>query len=222
LDKFITKVFANKKIDYDKSKEFGFDFVGGEYVFTTFLMEKQFKLTIKVVENEIITEIFDISNDEPYTLFLVESATGSFVNEVRAKYEKVLNEVADFCCENFIFKSGIAQEVIKYIKEKYGDELEFLWKKFPETAIWRRKDNKKWYGALMTLNKSKLGLESNEKVEIIDLRASVEDVENLVDNVKFFSGYHMNKKHWLTICLDGTVQLNQIFLMIDKSYELTK
>ena len=33
-------------------------------------------------------------------------------------------------------------------------------------------------------------------------------------------GYHMNKKHWNTITLDGTIPPREIFAMIDHSYEL--
>jgi predicted DNA-binding protein (MmcQ/YjbR family) len=34
------------------------------------------------------------------------------------------------------------------------------------------------------------------------------------------SGYHMNKKHWNTINLDGTVPDKQVFSWIDHSYDL--
>ncbi|MBR1680176.1 MmcQ/YjbR family DNA-binding protein, partial [bacterium] len=54
----------------------------------------------------------------------------------------------------------------------------------------------------------------------IDLRASTEEIENLVDNKKYFSGYHMNKKHWLTIILDGSVPIEDIYNRIDSSYNL--
>lgn len=33
-------------------------------------------------------------------------------------------------------------------------------------------------------------------------------------------GYHMNKKHWNTVTLDGTVQSAKIFEWIDTSYKL--
>ena len=33
-------------------------------------------------------------------------------------------------------------------------------------------------------------------------------------------GYHMNKKHWNTIILDGTVPSRLIYELIDHSYEL--
>jgi len=33
-------------------------------------------------------------------------------------------------------------------------------------------------------------------------------------------GYHMNKRHWNTIILDGTIPDAEIFSMIDDSYQL--
>lgn len=33
-------------------------------------------------------------------------------------------------------------------------------------------------------------------------------------------GYHMNKKHWNTVIIDGTVPDNEIFSWIDHSYDL--
>jgi predicted DNA-binding protein (MmcQ/YjbR family) len=33
-------------------------------------------------------------------------------------------------------------------------------------------------------------------------------------------GYHMNKKHWNTVTLDGSIPPKEIFAMIDHSYDL--
>jgi predicted DNA-binding protein (MmcQ/YjbR family) len=33
-------------------------------------------------------------------------------------------------------------------------------------------------------------------------------------------GYHMNKKHWNTVLLDGTVPAREVYAMIDHSFEL--
>ncbi len=35
-------------------------------------------------------------------------------------------------------------------------------------------------------------------------------------------GYHMNKKHWNTIVLDGTIHNSLIFELVDHSYDLVK
>jgi predicted DNA-binding protein (MmcQ/YjbR family) len=33
-------------------------------------------------------------------------------------------------------------------------------------------------------------------------------------------GYHMNKRHWNTVILDGSISDEEIFSMIDDSYDL--
>ena len=33
-------------------------------------------------------------------------------------------------------------------------------------------------------------------------------------------GYHMNKKHWNTVIIDGSIPKNEIYKMIDESYSL--
>ena len=35
-------------------------------------------------------------------------------------------------------------------------------------------------------------------------------------------GYHMNKKHWNTVIVDGTLSTKQLLQMVDDSYELVK
>jgi predicted DNA-binding protein (MmcQ/YjbR family) len=35
-------------------------------------------------------------------------------------------------------------------------------------------------------------------------------------------GYHMNKKHWNTVILDGSVPDREVFAWIDHSYDLVK
>lgn len=86
----------------------------------------------------------------------------------------------------------------------------------------RRKDNKKWYGALLTVSRRKLGIDSDEIVEIIDLREEPDVLEKLIDNTRYYSGWHMNKKHWFTVVLDGSVLPDEIFRRLDKSYMLAE
>lgn len=35
-------------------------------------------------------------------------------------------------------------------------------------------------------------------------------------------GYHMNKKHWNTVIVDGTLSTKQLLEMVDHSYDLIK
>ena len=122
-----------------------------------------------------------------------------------------------------VFDSPQAQEVIAYVRKKYGDELEFLWQKFPKNAIWRNKDNQKWYAALLAIPRNKLaGQTSEEKVEIIDIRFQKnEALEFAESNDNVFPGYHMNKNNWITIILDRSMATEQIVELLDQSYRIS-
>ena len=146
---------------------------------------------------------------------------GSFVGNVRQEYEKVLNDVIKNCTSKENFSSNQTKEVINYIKKKYGDELEFLWEKYDNNAIWRNKKNNKWYGVLMTIPENRLKGDSDEEVEVIDLKCDKEKIDTIIDNKSIFLGYHMNKKSWITIILDGSVSLGIITDYIDDSYDLS-
>lgn len=214
-------VFLHKKPNFEKLKDFGFEKINNNYLFETELNEIQMRLCVSVAENgEVGTKVFDISSGDEYTLYKVPSAVGAFVGQVREEVSGVLLRISEDCFEEEIFKTDGAKAVIVYIKEKYGDDFEYLWEKFPDNAVVRRKDNKKWYAALLTVKSEKLGLESGEILEILDIRADSEDIRSLADNEKIYPGYHMNKKHWITVILNGTVSDCEVFELIDKSYEL--
>lgn len=214
--------FKNKTANINKLLKYGFEFVGGKYVFQTAIMDGQFRLTATVEGDEICAELYDVAAEDVYTLHLVEGAVGAFVGRVRTEYEQTLRDIEQNCFETDVFKQNFTREILNYAKEKYGDEPEYLWEKYPEYAVLRRKDKRKWYAALMKIPQSRLGLDGDEIVEIVDLRFDVDELPSKIDGVGYFAGYHMNKKHWITILLDGSVPLEEILDYVDKSYVLAK
>ena len=219
----ITNFIKDKKIDFKKLEEFGFKLKDNSYYYDIFLLNNQFKMTIKInLDNSIFTEIIDIETNEPYVLHLLEMKRSGYSEKVYKEYSEVLEKIQKECFKDERFKANYTKEIIDYINNKYGDKLEFLWEKYPKNAVIRRKSTKKWYAAILTISKRKIGLNTDELVEIINLHSSQEEIEKLIDNKKYFPAYHMNKKHWCTICLDGTVELKEIYKLIDISYELAK
>ena len=217
----IKRIFQYKSVNLEKLTAYGFSKKSDIYSYHAVLPDSGFDITVNVTaQGEVTASVMDTALNEPYTLHLVDGAVGSFVGGVKLEYEQILTEIADQCFEPEIFQSRQAKEVIAYVKEKYGDELEYLWKKSPNNAIVRRKDKRKWYAAILTVSRRKLGFDSDEIAEVLDLRMKPEEVEKSVDGQKFLPGYHMNKKHWITICLDGTVSLEEICALIDESYKL--
>ena len=213
----------DKKIDLKRLEKFGFKLKENSYYYDIFLLNNQFKMTVKInLDNSIFTEIIDVETSEPYVLHLLEMKRSGYSEKVYGAYSEVLEKIKKECFEDEIFKTDYTNEIINYIKNKYGDELEFLWEKSPKNAVIRRKSSNKWYIVILTISKRKLNLDSDEIIEVINLHNTVEEIKKLIDNKKYFPVYHMNKKYWCTICLDGTVELKEIYKLIDISYELAK
>ena len=218
----IKDFIKNKKINFKKLKEFGFELIDNSYYYHTPLLKNQFKMSVKIsLDNSIFTEIIDTETNEPYVLYLIENRSG-YSEKVYKAYSEVLEKIKKECFEDEIFKANYTKEIVAYVKNKYGDELEFLWEKSPKNAVVRRKSSNKWYAVILTIPKRKIGLESDEVIEVINLHNIQKEIEKLIDYKRYFPAYHMNKKHWCTICLDGTIELKEIYKKIDISYELAK
>lgn len=222
MDRFLQQILSDRRADPEKLRAYGFRETDGAYLYEQPILDGAFTLRVRVRADGADACLIDAATDEPYTLFLVEDAQGSFIGEVRAAYCDALSAVAEACFAKTVFQSGYSESVIEYARNTYGDELEFLWEKSPKNAILRRKDNRKWYAALLTVSKSKLGAFPDEEIEVLDLRAAPEAIPDMVDGKRVFAGYHMNKKHWITLPLDGTLPAEEICAMLDTSYALAK
>lgn len=217
------KYFKNKTPNFKKLISYGFVKNKDFYIFSQSIIDGEFKVIIKIYDNlNIKIETIESSTGEIYTLHLLEGVTGSFISKIKEEYNNILNNIAENCFEPDIFKSSTTKMLINYIENKYSNQPEYLWEKFPENAIFRRKDNRKWYAAILTVKRNRLGFDSDEVVEIVDLRASKEDVPNLIKKDNIYPGWHMNKKSWITIILDGSMDFNEICNFVDISFNLAK
>lgn len=219
--RMIVKELEKRKIDYDCLLKFGFVFSNGIYRYEKDILNKEFKVIVEVKNNEMISKLIENAINDEYLMVDVETSVGKYVGKVRDEYNLVIEDIVNNCTYKDVFKSKQAIEIISYIKEKYNDDLEFLWEKFDDNAIWRNKKNNKWYGVLLTISENKIGINSNKIVEIIDLRYQKESIDMIIDNKKVFPGYHMNKKNWITIKLDDTISILEIYKLIDNSYEIS-
>ena len=111
------------------------------------------------------------------------------------------------------------EEIFEYVKKQYGTIPEYLWSSSPDSAGLRH-HNGKWYAVIMNLERSKLGLDGDDTVEIIDVKCDPEMTGMIIQTYGFLPGYHMNKQHWITILLDGTVGESKILDFLDMSYDL--
>ncbi len=124
------ELFAKKTLNIEKTLLFGFVKDGNKYKYGVDILDGLFHLrTVILSDGSIDTTLIEKETGEEYVLYKTNSV-GSFVGDVRKAVETVLVQVAEKCYDIEIFKSPQARQVICYVQENYGDELEFLWKSF--------------------------------------------------------------------------------------------
>lgn len=113
------------------------------------------------------------------------------------------------------------QELQRYISEVYSTAPEFPWIKYPNYAVFRHQNNQKWFAAILEVPKSKLGLQGEGTLEIVNLKCDPAMVGSLRSEPGFFPAYHMNKENWISIALDDSVQGSKIKALLEISYDIT-
>ena len=113
-------------------------------------------------------------------------------------------------------------ELEVYLTDTYGTTGEHLFARYPGFQVFRRGGNKKWFAVLMDIPGEKLGLMRDGEISVVNLKCDPRFIGSFRMEQGIFPGWHMNKSHWITVALDGTVEDNKIRFLADMSYELTK
>ena len=213
------EVFKRTNVNFKELEKYGFKKNKDNYVFEKQFLNNDFKAIITIDNKGIISgKVIDLQVDEEYTNIRTEM-TGEFVNKVRESYKDILIDIRNHCFENNFFISEQANRINKYIKEKYSNDPEFLWEKFPGYGVYRNEKNNKWYGIIMNLDLSKLG-DGTGEVEIINVKLNESKIQKLLKQKGFYKAYHMSKIDWISIVLNDTLKDEEIISLIDDSYNL--
>lgn len=216
----VNKLFYGRKPHAEKLKKFGFGYVGGKYIYCEDILNGLFKISVTVEEDGgVSASVYDNEAEDNYYLYAVDGAEGTFVGAVRAEYDRVLSAISENCFTPAeVYREATAKAVIAYAESRYGTGLEFLW--HDENSVMRRPDNRKWFMAVLPVKRALLGIGGEGKIEAVNLMAPPEEIERLIDGEGFFPAYHMNKKSWITVALDGRVPAERVCAMVETSYNL--
>ena len=120
-------------------------------------------------------------------------------------------------------KESQASNITAHIRDEYGAEPEFLWpERYPTYCIFRHGGNKKWFALIGRIEWKSLGRDGKELVDIINLKFDNGQALDFAENTPgVYPAYHMNKNHWITIALDGTLSNEMVMELVKKSYLLT-
>ena len=114
------------------------------------------------------------------------------------------------------------RELADYLMEHYNTIGEYLFARYPNFQVFRHAGNKKWFAVLMNIPKKNLGLSGESEMSVVNLKCDTRLISCFRMEPGIFLGWHMNKAHWLSVALDGTVEDEKIRFLVDMSHELTK
>ena len=113
-------------------------------------------------------------------------------------------------------------ELLSYIEETYAAAGERPFAKDPATCVFRHASNRKWFAVIMEIPRAKLGLSGGGEIAVLNVKCDTRLIGLFREERGIYPAYHMNKAHWLTVALDGTVEDDKIKFLLDMSYDLTK
>ena len=197
-------------IEKDGNYQYQFDIDNGNI--SCILLINNQDIEIKVIDNEFNDEVIGYKNPNLHTKYLIE---------LRNKIDEQLIIIRDNCFKKNYFIFPTANLITDYIKEKYQSEPAFLWESYPDCGVFKKKNNK-WFGIIMNVDYKKIDQERNGEIEVLNVKINPADLNNLLLIDGIYLAYHMNKKYWISIVLDGRVNDQIIKDLIDKSYKLIK
>lgn len=213
------KIFNKSNFDFNKLINYGFIKEKEQWVFSENIIEDTFKIVISVdAEGKIKGKIYDLTFNEEYINFRIESITGTFVSNIRQQFVNLLNDIKEKCTTSSYFVSPQANRITAYIKEKYDVNPEFLWQTAPDYGVFRNKRSDKWFGIIMNIDKNKLDPKEKGRVEVLNVKLD-EELPLFLEKPGIYPSYHMNKKSWASIILDNSLSDNEIQSLINISYE---
>lgn len=107
----------------------------------------------------------------------------------------------------------------KSICDTYSICPEYLWKEYPDYAVFRHPLSHKWFAICMNVAGVKLGLNTPNSMSVLNVKCNENLIDSLLHEEGFLRAYHMNKRLWVSILLCDKVSDSYIMKLVDSSYE---
>lgn len=113
------------------------------------------------------------------------------------------------------------QAFLDYCLDTYGTAADYPFDEDFETAVFRHANTRKWYAIMMRVSRRKFGFDSDECVDVVNLKLPVEMFGSFQASEGVYPAYHMNKTHWISVLLPD-VQEALLAFLVGASYEATR
>ena len=213
------EIFKAYQFNSKKAKEYGFVENQGVWTFSSTVLHGDFLMRVIVVDGDLSFRVYDQETGDLYPQVHMESMRGNFVGSVREACLEVLYDIRKACFEVQDYICPQTKRIMTLVQEKYGNQLEYLWEKSPDTAVLRHEDNQKWYAILMRILWDRLDKGREGLVEAVNLKH--DQVADLLSQNGIYPAFHMNKRYWISLPLDDTLTDEKVLELFERSWFLT-
>ena len=113
------------------------------------------------------------------------------------------------------------QQFLEHCGEAYGTLPDYPFDEDFETAVLRHSENRKWYALVMKVSRRKFGLDSDEVIDVVNLKLPAEMFGSFGAADGIYPAYHMNKLHWISVLLPDAPN-DVVEFLTNASFEATK
>ncbi|MBQ8288277.1 MAG: MmcQ/YjbR family DNA-binding protein [Clostridia bacterium] len=113
------------------------------------------------------------------------------------------------------------QEFLEYCRDTYGTSPDYPFDEDFETAVLRHRDNRKWYALVMKASRRKFGFDSDEIIDVVNLKLPIEMYGSFGASDGVYPAYHMNKLHWISVLFPDASD-NTVHFLVNVSFASTK
>ena len=113
------------------------------------------------------------------------------------------------------------QTFLSYCLDVFGTAPDYPFDEDFETAVLRHKDTRKWYALVMRVSRRKFGFDSDETVEVVNLKLPTDMFGSFGSADGVYPAYHMNKLHWISVILPDAPD-DVVEFLTGVSYEATQ
>ena len=213
------EIFKSYQFNQEKARVYGFVENSGVWTYSCQILQGDFVMTVSVTATDVCFQVFDQETGDLYPQVHMGSMRGSFVGNVREACLEILYQIRKACFDVQDFICPQTKRIMTQVQEKYGNQLEYLWEKSPDTAVLRHESNKKWYAVWMKISWDKLEKGREGQVEVVNLKH--DQVADLLSNKGIYPAFHMNKRYWISVVLDDTLLDEEVLELIERSWNLT-
>ena len=112
-------LFKRCKIVLKKLEEYGFKEKEQEYFFKKKILDNTFEVIIKINKNlKLEGKIIDLSFNQEYINYRIETQNGTFVNTIREEYKKILVDIKNNCTISKYFITEQANRIATLIEKE--------------------------------------------------------------------------------------------------------